>query len=167
MPGRAVLFAITPAHLEALEALDDPDERVEFIEETFEEPWDETWLCELDKAWDAIHRCLNEGCLDDEVGEFPMSAVIFGRTHVMGDEDEPDYYVGLTRPEDVVAVAAALVTITEESLREGYARIDPDDYDGDFGDDDLAYTLGWFVDLPAFWRRAADSGRAVIFACDR
>jgi hypothetical protein len=62
----------------------------------------------------------------------------------------------------VAAVAAAIMAVTEESLRTGYERIDAADYSA-FGEEDFAYTWENFVALAYFWRQAAASKRHVIF----
>lgn len=156
------MFAITNEDLEALEARQGSEELAEYISEVIEERWDDGYVCELDKAWDALHRSLTDGTLGDG-GEYPLSAVIFGHEPLdAGDE----YFVGLTRPADVPVVANALESVSVELLRDGYHRIPASDYGPNYGDEDLEYMLHWFAELPGFWQRARDAKRAVIFTVD-
>jgi hypothetical protein len=63
MSARGVHFAVTAEQLaQMLDAVGD-DDRVVSIVEDIEEAWDEDFLAESDKAWDAIHRCLTDGHL--------------------------------------------------------------------------------------------------------
>jgi hypothetical protein len=163
MAARAVLFAISDADLDELEARAGSEELIDYIVETIEARWEEEWLCELDKAWDAIHRALTDGSLDQGAGSFPQNAVVMGRESLDAGED---YFVGLTRAPDVPAVADAVASVTEDALRHGYGEIDAESYGPEYGPDDLGYVLGWFEGLVPFWRRAAEAGRSVIFTVD-
>ena len=65
MACRAVHFSLDADQVAALKAVDE-DERVECVQETFEEElWsaDASRAQETDKAWDAIHRSLTDGAL--------------------------------------------------------------------------------------------------------
>ena len=57
MACRGVHFALTVEEREQLLALvETQGDVIGFIQEDIEEQWDTEWLCETDKAWDAIHR---------------------------------------------------------------------------------------------------------------
>jgi hypothetical protein len=79
----------------ALQAVAD-DERVEFVQEEFEEKlWsdDKSRAQETDKAWDAIHRSLTDGTLGWESGEYPLNHTIFGGESLYDGDD----YIGASR----------------------------------------------------------------------
>jgi Domain of unknown function (DUF1877) len=159
MACRGVFFALTSTQEEALVATRDDDEVRAFVEDV-ESAWDEPWLCETDKAWDAMHRCLSDGTLGSGCRASALDmTVLGGGHHHEGDE----YVVAHLRASEVVEVAAALETVTEEWMRQRYDRIDPSDYQGLLGDEDFAYTWYWFVQVQEFYRRAATAQRAVIF----
>ncbi|WP_436528775.1 YfbM family protein [Actinoplanes sp. HUAS TT8] len=148
-----VHFAITAEQERELTAADEPSELLEDLEES----WDDDDLkVDTDKAWDAIHRCLSDGTLDPDGGDYPLNRAVLGGEHL----DEESYLVLLTRAE-VRDVASALQPLTREWLRERYDALDGD-Y-GTTGDQDFEYTWSNFEDVRSFYDRAATAGRAVLF----
>lgn len=163
MASRGVHFAITSDHHARLLAASSDSELMEIIEEV-EGLWDEEHLAESDKAWDAIHRCLTDGDLLYENGEYPLNHVICGGRQLHQGED---YTVVLVTPEQVKDVAAAVEHLSETWLRERFfSLLNPADYDGEIGEDDFGYTWAWFQNVRDLFRKAASSGRAVIFTVD-
>ncbi|MGW4380431.1 YfbM family protein [Kitasatospora sp. NPDC004531] len=163
MACRGVLFALAADERARLVACGG-DEGVLALVEEVEERWDEPWLCEVDKAWDALHRCLTDGRLEYGNGEFPLSHVILGGRPL---HDGEDYVVCYVDPEQVRAVAAALEQVDEGWLRKRYAELEFEDYQGVRGEQDLGYTVCFLPELREFYRRAAEGGRAVVFTVDQ
>lgn len=164
MACRGVHFALTEKQYKKIQKCDSDDDLIEFIQEDIEEDWDEGWLIETDKAWDAIHRCLTDGKLDWNNGSFPLNAVILGGKQLhKGD----DYIVSLVTPNQVSEIAKALKSIDKGTLKLGYKQIDPDDYDADIGEEDFQYTWSWFKGLIPLYEKAGSDGRAVIFTVDQ
>ena len=161
--GRGVLFALTAEEDELISEAD-TDEEVMAIVEQIEERWEQPWLEELDKAWDALHRCLSDGTLTEDGGDYPLSFAILGSEPIY---DGDDYIVRYVAAEEVVEVAAALQPLDEQWLRERYRSLHFVDYEGFLGEEDLAYTVANFADLQSFYQRAAAAGRAVIFTVDQ
>jgi hypothetical protein len=60
-------------------------------------------------------------------------------------------------------VADALRGLDRTWLRRWFDAIDDSEYDGTHDDADFEYTWDGFVDVQAFYDRAAAAGRAVIF----
>jgi hypothetical protein len=164
MTARGVHFAITSGELASILAASNDEDLMKVVER-IEELWDKQYLAESDKAWDAIHRCLTDGSLLYESGEYPLNHVICGgRQLYRGDE----YTVSLVAPEQVKDVSAAIDPLTEDWMRERYfSLLKPDSYGGDVSEDDFNYTWGWFNDVRALYRKAAAGGRAVIFTVDQ
>jgi hypothetical protein len=164
MACRGVHFAINPEETNKLLSASDDDELIEVIQDEIEEKWDEDWLRETDKAWDAIHRCLTDGKLEFSNGSFPLNACIMGGQQLhKGD----DYIISLVHPSKVSEVASALVKVTKQEMREKYFSLDPKDYDGEIGEDDFRYTWEWFSGLPDLFQKAADDGRAMLFTVNQ
>jgi hypothetical protein len=162
-----VLFAITNADVKRLLAARqaaEPNEEVMAIMEEIEERWDEEWLHETDKAWDAIHRSLTDGQLTDDSGEYPLNHCILGGTQLY---DGDGYILSLKSPEQVAAVAASLKPIDQASLRGSYFKMDGASYDGEMGEEDFDYTWDWFQGLPKFYDKAAKAKRSVLFTVDQ
>ena len=162
MASRGVFFALTGAQEAALMATRGDDEVRSFVEE-IESEWDEDWLCEADRAWDAMHRCLSDGTLGSGRRASALDMAVLGGGHHYGGGE----YLAYLRADEVAEVAKALDPVTEEWMRERYYRIDPADYQGVLNDDDFEYTWEWFGDVREFYRRAAAAGRPVIFTIDQ
>lgn len=164
MACRGVHFAISESQYQRLISAKSDEALIEIIQEDIEEKWDKEWLHETDKAWDAIHRCLTDGKLEWENGEFPLKAAIVGGELLhKGD----DYIVSVVSPDKVLSVAEALQDVGEAELKNGYDKIEQSDYDGEIGKEDFEYTLDWFKGLPDLFSRAANAGRAVVFSVDQ
>jgi Domain of unknown function (DUF1877) len=160
MACRGVHFAITTAQMDALRKAAGDDEAVVELVDAIEGVWDAQYLAESDKAWDAIHRCLTDGQLEFENGEYPLNRCVLGGDHLHEGED---YIVALVTPKEVRDVAQALEPITEAWLRDRYFGVLPKNYAPEYGEDDFGYTWSNLEGLRDFYVRAAEAGRAVIF----
>jgi hypothetical protein len=164
MGARGVHFAVTSDQLARLLAASDDDGLMEVIEQV-EDAWDKDYLAESDKAWEAIHRCLTDGSLLYESGEYPLNHVICGGRQLYQGEE---YTVSLVMPEQVRDVSNALDPLTEQWMRERYfSLLKPGGYEGEIGDEDFQYTWTWFENVRDLYRKAAAGGRAVIFTVDQ
>lgn len=176
MACRGVHFAITHDQMERLLAIvyeedHDDDACDEALREAIagiEGPWDQEYLCETDKAWDAIHRSLctdntPEGRLNPNKGDYPLKLCILGGEQLyQGD----DYCICLIRPEKVNDVAKALSRVTKEDFQQWFLQIDPEAADYPIDMNEFEYVWSNFEGLPAFFSRASNHGRAVIFTVD-
>ncbi len=164
MACRGVHFALSSEEqLKMAELTKSQGNVVEYIEEEIEDRWDCDWLCETDKAWDAIHRCLTDGLLsfDDAT---PLHWCVLGGIPM---HNEDDYIISFVDEEKVKAVANALDIFTEVNFREKYDAIDASDYGMELSDEDFEYTWENFQDLRTFYRKAASADRSVIFTVDQ
>jgi len=158
-----VHFAPTADEARRLLAAEDNDAILAIVDE-IEDKWDEAWLTQSDKAWDAMHRCLSNGTLYYDEGEYPLNRTVLGGKHLY---DGDDYVVSYVAPNEVKDVAAALAGMTEKDLRDRYDLIDVDDYDGERGEQDFKVTWENFVGVRDLYKKAAADGRAVIFTVDQ
>jgi len=158
-----VLFALTDADSQRLLAAGDNDAVMTIIEE-IEEKWDEEWLTQTDKAWDALHRCLSNGTVFYDEGEYPLNRAVLGGKHLY---DGDDYVVAYVAPNEVKDVAAALAPLTEKDLRARYDAIDGDDYNGEHGEEDFKATWAHFLGVREFYKKSALAGRSVVFTVDQ
>ena len=159
MSGRGVLFAIDDEELEQLGNATS-DAQVLTLVGQIEERWERP--CELDKAWDAIHRALTDGRLALDNGRPPLSQVIVGGTLLVSSESA---IVSVKPADRVVAIAHALRGWDAARFRAAYQRIDRSDY-GELDEEDLSYTLAWFERLSPFYEQAAREESAVLFSED-
>jgi Domain of unknown function (DUF1877) len=160
---RGVFFAITEEQQAQLLAVED-DESLMAMIETIEEAWDADHLAECDKSWDAMHRALTDGRLDNGNGEYPFSHCVLGPRQLhQGD----DYIVSLVEPGEVRDVALALEGVTEEWFLDRYRTVVPKDYALEYGDTDMRYTWDWFEGVRELYRKAAAEQMAVLFTVDQ
>ena len=135
---------------------------MEVLQEEIEERWDQEWLCETDKAWDAIHRCLTDGRLADD-GTILGKCILGGlQLHSGGD-----YIVSYLTPDEVAAVAHDLDPIDEQWLRGRYASLAQHGYDGPMCDEDFSFTWHHLQELREFFRKTAEARRPVVFSVDQ
>jgi hypothetical protein len=164
MSQRGVYFALLPADVQKLREAATDDQLLAVIQDDIEERWDEPWLFETDKGWAGIHRCLTDGRLAFDNGEYPLRACVLGGERLYAGDD---FVVSLLTSEQVRDVASALASIDKASLRARYERIDPSGDGAPAGDDDFEYLWSCFDGLPDFFERVAASGRSLIFTVDR
>jgi hypothetical protein len=160
MPARGVHFAVTPEQEKRLLAAKSGGKLMELVEE-IEEAWEKPFVCETDKAWDAIHRCLTDGSLLYVSGEYPLNHCICGGRQLHRGREYTVSYVSAPQVKDV---ASALAKITKAWMRKRYDQLDPEEYDEvEMGDEDFEYTWENLLDVRRFYKRAAQADRAVIF----
>lgn len=165
-----VYFALTEDDAKKLIGADNDAEVVKLIREDIEERWDEDWLQQTDKAWDAMHRCLTDGTLVCKGKSIMEKCVLGGKQLHQGDE----YIVSFLTPSEVKAVSKALEPIGQEWFRERYFSMkkkflwfDRTEYDGPIGEDDFGYTWSYFKDTRTFFEKASKAGRSMIFTADQ
>jgi hypothetical protein len=162
MSALGVHYALTRGQAQALLAAK-TDKRLLALIEDIEEAWEKPFLVESDKAWDAIHRCLTDGSLLYESGDYPLNHCICGGRQLYRGRA---YTVSYVTPRQVKDVAQALTKVTKKWMQRRYALIDASEYDGEMGDDDFQYTWDNALDVRRFYKKAAQAGRAVIFTVD-
>ncbi len=163
MSARGVHFAVTAAQEKALLAAKSDRKLMELVEE-IEQAWEEPFVSETDKAWNALHRCLTDGSLRYKSGEYPLNHCICGGRQLFRGRD---YTVAFVSAPQVKNVAAALAKTTKPWMRKRYDQMDPEEYDEvEMGDEDFEYTWENFLGLRRFYQKAAEAGRAVIFTVD-
>jgi Domain of unknown function (DUF1877) len=161
--SRGVLFALNAEDGEKI-AEAESDEDVMAVIQRLEGEWDRSWAEELGPVWDPLHRCLSDGTLAEDGGDYPLSFAVFGGEPVY---DGDDYIVRYVDTEEVVDVADALNPLDEPWLRERYNGLDSVDHQSFLGESDLMATVAALVNLQNFYQRAAAAGRAVIFTAGR
>jgi hypothetical protein len=167
MSCRGIFLALSDEDVAALLAKDGDAGRVAFLYEDLEERYfaePQAWLAECDKAWDAMHRALTDGSLDDAAGAYPFAHVVLGGRQL---HDGDEQILSLKSPAQVRVVAAALASITQDGFRARYDSIDPEDYGMDLSDEDFGYTWEWFQGVRDLFRVAAAADRHVLFSVDQ
>jgi hypothetical protein len=116
---------------------------LEIITEEIEERWDREWLVEMDKSWDAIHRCLGDGSLRTSQKSIASKAVLGGRQL----SSSSDWIISYLTVDEVKQVAVALASIDQPEFRRRYFALKKrflwfnlTQYAGPINDDDFNYS---------------------------
>lgn len=157
MTQRGVLFAIDDETLARLGEAES-DAAVLAIVDALEERWDE--VCELDKAWDGLHRILTDGRLTFENGRPPLAWAILGGTRLLGGDDR---IVTAKGADQVIAIDRALRGWDRARAHQAYRKLPREDY-GDLDEEDFAYLWAYFEPMRRFYREAAALERAALFS---
>src|SRR2546423_4290438 len=126
MSSLGVHFAITVAQARALLSAKSDRKLMSIIEQIEEEEWAAPLSVDSDKAWDAIHRCLTDGTLLYESGEYPLNRCICGGRQLHRGRD---YTVSFVSANEVKDVAQALDKLAKAWMRKQYSLIDSEDYE--------------------------------------
>lgn len=121
-------------------------------------------MLQMDKSWDAIHRCLTDGSLGHLNSKDPLAMCVLGGKDL---HRGPHYIASYKTAEEVKRIASALEAVNPALIRARFESIVAHGYEGPADNDDLEYTLAYFEDVPGFYRQAASEGRAVLFAVDQ
>jgi hypothetical protein len=159
-----VHFAITVDEAERLRNAKTDEQRLHIIQEEIEEAWDEDWLYQSDKAWDAIHRCLTDGTLNRGESFHPRHLAIFGGEQLYSEDD---YIISLISPAEAGEVARSLAEVERSWFRSRYDLIDENSYGVPKAEEDFEYTWVYFEGLREFLRKAAEGQRFVLFTVDQ
>ena len=170
MACRGVYFALTKEEEEKILNYSDDNSVIEFIQEEIEEKWDEEWLQETDKAWDAMHRCLTDGTLTCKGKNLLEKFVLGGKQMHM----DSSYIVSYITNDEVKALSSAIAKITKNDMKKKYFSlkkkwlfIDLTDYDGPINEDDFNYTWDYFNMTREFFMKVANTDRSIIFTVDQ
>lgn len=170
MACRGVFFALSKEDESRLLNAADSDTVVEIVTEEIEERWEEEWLAEMDKSWDAIHRCLGDGTLRNAQTAVTAKAVLGGRQL----SSRPDWIISYLSAAEAKFVAEALLPLNQSEFRRRYFALrrkflwfDRTEYGGEIGEEDFEYSWAYFEGMRRFFGKAATAGRAVIFAVDQ
>ncbi|MHC4266249.1 MAG: DUF1877 family protein [Planctomycetota bacterium] len=170
MACRGVYFALSKEEAAKLLNVTGDDEVLHIVKEEIEERWNEEWLQEVDKAWDAIHRCLGDGSLLCKGKSLLEKCVLGGRQLYIGS----DYIISYLDTNEVKDTANSLETVAKNWFRAKYFGLkkkflffDLTDYAGPINEDDFEYTWYYFEQMRFLFRKAANANRSIIFTVDQ
>jgi hypothetical protein len=155
-------FALTEADQKLLLNCSE-DTRPEWIGKDLEERYEEPWICDTDKAWDAIHRAFDKSLLTYEQAT-PLHGVILGGVPLYY---RTDYIISLKDENYVKSVAVALAQLSEGQFRELYYAIDQKEYGFPLDEDDFQYSWENLAGLKPFFENASNYKRSVIFTASQ
>jgi len=162
-----VLFSLDKEAVGKLKSFESDEERLDYLQMEIEEEYFNKYpdkLCELDKAWDAIHRTLTDGKLEWTNGDYPLNHVILGGEILYFQQD---YIMTLKTPDQVKDIFKNFDLVTKDIFRNRYFEIDKNLYGVDTTDEDFDYTWTWFSQSRNFWKQASEENRYVLFTADQ
>lgn len=163
MSGRGVLFALEAADERHMLALAEAGARAAFVANTVEERWDEAWLHAMGDMWFPVHFCLHGSSAFPEAGSPAEARAVFGGA-ALGVPGR--YTIDYKDAELTRRIATALGHMREEAIWARTGLIERKDYAGPRGEGLQPAIVDEIHALGAFFRRAADAARAVIFTVD-
>jgi hypothetical protein len=114
-------------------------------------------------AWDAIHRCLTEGTLDPNAGDFPLNHCVLGGRRL---HQGPGFEAVLIRPDIVPHVAEAIRDVKRADFHERYFQIDPTDYGRTPTDKEFDIIWNAFRQIQQLMDDATAERAAVLFTVE-
>lgn len=163
MPGRGVLFAIDGGDEQQMLAFGDARARVAWVANTIEERWDEGWLHALDMFWFPLHYCLHGSSGYPGSGAPAEARAVFGGVPL----GVPNLYSIDYKESDLVRrIASAFARMRDDAIWARAGLIERKDYTGPKQDGLQVSIVDEVHALGAFYRRAAETERAVIFTVD-
>ncbi len=163
MSGDGFLIVLDRDHAKRLFGIKTDDAVREFVDSLTEsaELRDTGSVLELGTDWDAIHRCLTDGTLQPDAGEYPLNhCILGGRPMYRGD----DRIVSLKRPDVCQHIVEALKNMESEPFINRFRKLDETDYGRQPTEDELNRVLSLTEEISALYNKAADQRDAVLFA---
>ncbi|WP_162921651.1 DUF1877 family protein [Listeria costaricensis] len=160
----AVLFALDRQEVQEIEKLP-IEERWAFITEEIEETYfgNKERCLELAKAWEGLHFVLGEGVWEEETLS-PAICTVFGGEFLLGAEEEADAVITFKNVQLTAEIAEYLSGFRmEDQIRQFYGKIPSEDYSMQKSEDNQQYLIDWAERLPAFYQKAAQKKRSVLF----
>lgn len=158
MSNTGIFFALGFLEMSAMEARVSAGEQREWVESAY--LGNNSKVLTVDVAWDAVHRCLGDGSLDEQPEKYPLQAVVLGGKHLGQDTG---MLMRLNSPSTVHELAPEIMGIDETAFRSCYFRISADSYLMEPNETDFQYTWTYFQQIQSFYGRAAEMGEAVLF----
>lgn len=116
-------------------------------------------LLDTGTAWDPIHRCLTEGELDPNAGDFPLNHAVLGGKQL---HQGTDYAAVLIRPDMTRFIADALAEVDEDDFRKKFFALKRD---AQPPPSEKEFTAVWLAlqNLKVFFEAATENMEAVVF----
>jgi hypothetical protein len=163
MTGRGVLFALDPADERQMLAIPEARARIAWVANVIEERWDVAWLHETDALWFPVHYCLHGASGFPEPGLPAEARTIFGGLPL----GVPGIYSIDYKDADLVRrITTALSMMRDDAVWARAGLVERKDYTGPKDDNLQVAVVDEIHALAAFFAKAAQAGRSVIFTVD-
>lgn len=163
MSGRGVLFALDSADERHMLSIPEARARVAWVAGVVEERWDANWLHEVDTLWFPVHFCLHGSSGFPQAGAPAEARVIFGGAPL----GVPNLYSIDYKDADLVRrISSALSMMRDDAVWARAGLVERKGYSGPKDGDLQVSVVDEIHALAAFYARAAEATRAVIFTVD-
>ena len=162
MSRLAVLFKIDDQELEDLKK-QKKDDMYEYMLENIENKYLRTDRAyELNKAWEGIHFCINEGFWIET--EHIPDNIIFGGEFLL---DHNNYVITLKKPSDIKLIVEYLKENNiQDIIKKNFNKIPENDYSLPKDEENLQFLLEWGEGSLDFYKGAMKENFNVIFTVD-
>ena|ERR1035437_496465 len=167
MACRGIFYAITSKETKHLLALIGDDDAMSDAANMLysEEREASGFQAGVDKAWDAMHRCLGNGLLNDiGKGTTALSRFVLGGRNLY---QGISYIICFLSAEEVKEVADAAESVTKKWMRDRYFKQVPQEFDRKWHEQDWEYTWSYFEATRKVFENARHAGRAIVFLTDQ
>lgn len=162
MSNAGIFFALTALELASMQESVSQGTYREWVDAAYTQRSEHapSRMLNVDAAWDAIHRCLGDGSLNEDPTDYPLRAVILGGKPVGHDEG---LIMRLNEPTVVQHLSDQLRGLDERAFRSCYFSIDADSYLMTPNEGDFQYTWTYFQQVQSFYHEAAERGDDILF----
>lgn len=160
-----VHFSLSDAEVDHLLGIGDDSRRLHYFRQKIEPVYfadHPERLAEDGVGWEPMHRVLSEGTFLSE-GRYPLNHVVLGGTNLYAGDD---FIMVLKARNQVHDVAKALPSVSHHDFHQHYRIVNASDYGHALSNEDFEATWRAFEGLRAFWLRAADEDRFVLFTAN-
>jgi len=160
--GRGFHIALAREHAKTLFGLKDDASIRKFLDElkAMPEMKKSGRLLDVGTWWDPIHRCLTEGELDPNGGDFPLNTAVLGGKQLLKGSD---FTAVLIRPDMTRFIADALAELEEDDLRKKFFALKGGSYQEPIDEKHFMELWLRLLDLKVFFDAAAENLEAVVF----
>lgn len=121
-------------------------------------------ILDIGTTWNPIHRCLTDGTLEPEGGEFPLNHCILGGRRL---HKGPGFEAALIRPDIVPHVAESLHHMKRQELHAKYFAIDSADYGQSLTEQEFDKVWLMMQQIRKLFEDASVDRCAVLFTVER
>lgn len=121
-------------------------------------------ILDIGSTWDPIHRCLTDGTLEPEGGEFPLNHCILGGRRL---HKGPGFEAVLIRPDIVPHVAESMHHMKRQDLHGKYFSIDAANYGQAPSEQEFDKVWLMLQQIRKLFEDAAMDRCAVLFTVER
>jgi hypothetical protein len=164
MSNIGVFLVLTAIEVSGLRGMSSPDDQFTWVNNQYGSQIDgQARFLDVGQAWDAMHRCLGDGTLGEDLQQYPLRIVVLGGEPI---GDNPYFILRVKTPEQVRVAAKAMKDVVVADFRKCYFALPPEEYLIS-DEQDFEYTWDNFEQVRAFYQYTAERGDFILFSADQ